>query len=78
MTPAIEAKRPAFNTYRQTSTERNLHILRSARNKVQQTARRSANEYWTELSDDIQTASGSGNIRGMYEGINKATGVKKK
>ena len=60
------------NTYRQSPTERNLHILRSARSSVQETARQCANEYWTELSDKIQTASASGNIRGMYEGIIEA------
>ena len=51
-----------------------LQILRAARSKVQQTARRCANEYWTQLSQDIQTAAITGNIRGMYDGIKKALG----
>ena len=38
------------------------------------TARRCADAYWTELTDRIQTAADSGNIRAMYEGINIATG----
>ena len=47
---------------------------RAARNKVQQTARRCANEYWQQLSDSIQFAAVSGNIGGMYEGIKTALG----
>ena len=42
--------------------------------KAQQTARRCANEYQTELSEDIQTAAATGNNRGMYKGIKKALG----
>lgn len=74
MTPAIEAKRAALAEYKKTPNERNLQILRAARSKVQQTARRCANEYWTQLSEDIQTAAITGNIRGMYDGIKKALG----
>ena len=50
MRPVIEAKRTALIVYKQSTSERNLQILRAARNKVQQTARRCANEYWTQLS----------------------------
>ena len=74
MTPVIEAKRTALAEYKRTPSERNLQILRTARNRVQQTARRCANEYWTELSVNIQTAAATGNIRGMYDGIKKAMG----
>ena len=35
---------------------------------------RCANDYWTELSETIQTAAITGNIRGMYEGIKTAMG----
>lgn len=42
--------------------KKNLQIIRAARNKAQQTARRSANEYWVHLSEE------------MYDGINKALG----
>ena len=55
-------------------SQRNLQALRAARSKAQQTARRCANDYWLQLSDNIQLASDSGNIRGMYEGIKQATG----
>ena len=57
--------------YKQSPSERNLQIIRAAKSKVQQTARRCANEYWTQLSQDIQTAAISGNIRGMDDGIKK-------
>ena len=72
MRPIIEAERTALIVYIQSPSERNLQIIRAARSKVQQTARRCANEYWTQLSQDIQTAAITGNIRGMYDGIKKA------
>ena len=74
MRPVIEAKRKALIEYKRSPSERNLQILRAARSKVQQTARRCANEYWIQLSQDIQTAAITGNIRGMYDGIKKALG----
>ena len=48
---------------------KSMQAHRAARSKVQQTVRRSANEYWQQLSDAIQTAADSGNIRGTCEGI---------
>ena len=74
MRPVIEAKRTALIVYKQSPSERNLQILRAARGKVQQTARRCAKAYWTQHSRDIQTAAIKGNIRGMYDGIRKALG----
>ena len=74
MTPVIEAKRAAFVEYKRVPSKQNLQILRAARNKAQQTARHCANEYWTELSEVIQTAAITGNIRGMYDGIKTAMG----
>ena len=49
-------------------------ILRAARSKAQQTARRCPNEYWTELSETIQSAAITGKIRGMSNGIKTALG----
>ena len=74
MTPVIEAKRAAFVEYKRVPSKQNLQILRAARNKAQQTARHCTNEYWTELSEVIQTAAITGNIRGMYDGIKTAMG----
>ncbi|PFX21385.1 Craniofacial development protein 2 [Stylophora pistillata] len=66
------AKRAALMEYKRSPCEKNLQILRAARNKVKHTARRCANDYWTELSETIQTAEITGNIIGMYEGIKTA------
>jgi len=74
MTPVIEAKRTALAEYKRSSSERNLQILRAPRSKAQQTATHCANEYWSELSETIQTAAIAGNIRGMYDGIKTAMG----
>ena len=75
MEPVIKAKRVALIKYKDNPSQSNLQTLRSTRNKAQQVARRCANDYWAKLSDNIQTASDTGNIRKMYEGIKKATGV---
>jgi len=72
--PVIEAKRAALSEYKRLPNERNLQTIRTARSNVQQTAIRCANEFWTELSENIQTAAITGNIRGMYDGIKKALG----
>ena len=74
LTPIIEAKRLILAAYKALPSEQNLQALRTARNHVQQTARRCANEYWLQLSEDIQLAAVTGNIRGMYDGIKKALG----
>ena len=39
---------------------------------AQRTARKSANDYWKNLCSCIQISSNTGDIRGMYDGINKA------
>ncbi|XP_047476471.1 craniofacial development protein 2-like [Penaeus chinensis] len=74
MNPIIEAKRAARAEYKKMPSERNLQLLRSARSKAQRTSRQCTNEYWTELSQTIQTAAALGNIRGMYGGIKTALG----
>ena len=72
MRPVIETKLTALIVCKQSPSERNLQILRAAMSKVQQTARRYANEYWIQLSQDIQIAAITRNIRGMYDGIKGA------
>ena len=54
--PVIVAKRTDLIAYKRPHRERNLQIPIAARSKVQQTARRCANEYWTQLSQDMQSA----------------------
>ena len=72
--PLIEERRLALIEYKRIPNQRNLQIVRSARSKVQKMARQCANDFWIELCRGIQTAADTGNIRGMYEGIKKATG----
>ena len=74
MTPVIEAKRRALAEDKAKPSAETKQALKAARSQVQQTARRCANEYWIHLSEEIQLASLTGNIRGMYEGIKKAFG----
>ena len=65
MEPVIEAKHTAFLKHKENPSTRNLEALREA----QQMAQRCTNNYWLELSSNIQAASDTGDIRGMYEGI---------
>ncbi len=48
--------------------------MRNVCKKARKAARRCANDYWTKLSEEVQQAAETGNIRGMYEWIRKATG----
>ena len=70
MIPVTEAKRATLE-YKRLPSEKILQVLRAARNKVKQAARKCANEYWIELSNDIHSAAITGNIRKMYDGIKK-------
>ncbi|XP_076043756.1 uncharacterized protein LOC143026860 [Oratosquilla oratoria] len=54
MSPVIDAKRAALAEYKRSPNEKTFQALRAVRSKVQQTARRCANEYWQQLSDSIQ------------------------
>ena len=67
--PAIDAKRATLVEYKRSPNVKSLQALRAARAKVQQTARKCANEFWQQLSNDIQIAAATGNIKRMYEGI---------
>ena len=72
MMPIIEDKLLAHFQYFNLPNLKNLLVLIDTRKKVQQTARRCANEFWVEL--DIQFAANTGNIRGMHDGIKKSVG----
>eukprot|EP00745_Piridium_sociabile_P043277 TRINITY_DN8831_c0_g1_i1.p1 TRINITY_DN8831_c0_g1~~TRINITY_DN8831_c0_g1_i1.p1 ORF type:complete len:1016 (+),score=240.62 TRINITY_DN8831_c0_g1_i1:1061-4108(+) len=78
MTPVIEEKRLALAAYKACPSEQNLQVLRAARSKVQQSARRCANSYWLQLCSQIQVAADTGNTRGMYDGIKQALGPTQK
>ncbi|XP_069167590.1 uncharacterized protein [Procambarus clarkii] len=73
--PLVQEKRRALSSYKSLPSERNLQARHTARNRVQQTARCCANDYWFRLCSSIQTAATVSNIRGMYEGIKQATGL---
>ena len=72
--PVIEEKRSAHLQYINLQNSKNLQALKDAKKKVQQTARRCANEFWVELSQKIQFDANTGNIRGIYDDIKKAMG----
>ena len=74
MEPIIAAKRSALITFKRDPSQTNKTALGAARNKAQQTARHYANNYWLQMCQSIQTSSDTGNVRGMYDGIKKATG----
>ncbi|XP_018015422.1 uncharacterized protein LOC108672290 [Hyalella azteca] len=72
--PALSSKRRAMLKYKSNPSQRNLQVSRAARKRAQQMARRCANNYWLQLSDSIQRASDSGNVRGKYEGSSEQLG----
>ena len=74
MQPLIDKKRAALIKYKKSPTRTNLNNLRTIRRLTQLKSRQCANDYWTELSQEIQLAADTGNIRKMYEGIKKAIG----
>ena len=71
--PAIEEKRRALAAYKACPSEYNLQALRVACSQVQQAARCS-NDYWFQLCSQVQILVDTGNIKGMYDGINQALG----
>ena len=72
--PIISNKRQKQCEYNKHPSHQNLCKLRQARKEAKQMVRRCANDYWVELSQRIENASATGNIRAMYEGIKTATG----
>ena len=74
LNPIIEKKRQMQCEYNKHPSTQNLCKLRQARKEAKQMVRRCANEYWVELSQRIENASATGNLKVMYEGIKVATG----
>ena len=74
--PSIASKRKALQAYKDKPSPASLQALRSARSNVQREVRLCINEYWSDLSSNIQQAADTGNINSMFEGIKKATGPK--
>ena len=74
MRPSIEAKNTAYIKHNQQPTAHTLRDLQSPRSEVLKNAWHYANEYWSTLCESIQTASDTGNLREMYNGIKLAIG----
>ena len=74
----IEAKCIALQAYKDKSSPESLNTLRSTRSDIQKDIRACINEYWTNLCRTIQQAVDTGNVKGMYDGIKKATGPRVK
>ena len=72
--PLIEAKCIALQAYKYKPSPKSLNTLRSTRSDVQKKVRTCINEYWTDLCRTILQAVDTGNVKGMYGGIKKATG----
>ena len=72
--PLIQAKKEALIKYKDKPTRTALHKLKEARSAAQKASRHYANKFWSDLANDIQQCSDTGNIKGMYQGIKKATG----
>jgi len=72
--PLVHAKRSALQKHKDSPTAQSQQALQAARADVQKSVRACVNEYWLNLCSSIQSASDTGNIKAMYDGIKKATG----
>ena len=70
----IEAKHTDLQAYRDKPPPESLNTLMSTRSDVKKEVRACINEYWTDLCRIIQQAVDTGNVKGMYDRIKKATG----
>ena len=74
LAPILKKKRNALLRDKTHPTKSSKQLLKTTRSQARMLARRCANNYWLDLSQEIQSAAETGNIRSMYEGIKKATG----
>ena len=72
--PTLEAKRTAMLAHKSDPSEVNKINYKRCRSQAQKIARQCANSYYCTLSEKIQKASDTGNIRRMYEGIKQVIG----
>ena len=72
--PFINAKREALLKYKAKPSAQNSQTLKEVKRMTQKVARQCANIYWQDLASSIETASLTGNIRSMYDGIKLALG----
>ena len=72
--PILEKKRNALISHKNNPDIFSKQQLKEACKNSKRSSRRCANDYWINLSQDIQKAADTGNIRGVYDGIKKAVG----
>ena len=72
--PLLEQKRTALIAHKRTPSDSTKDRLKAAKAEVQRTARKCANEYWTNLCTSIQVAADRGDTKSLFEQINKAIG----
>ena len=72
--PLLERKRQAQENFKAHPSPITLSHLRAAKRDAQRLARQCANDYWSSLANDIQTASDTGNTKNMFKGLKKAFG----
>ena len=74
LTALTEKRCAAALDYKQNPSQASLQTLMSARNEVQRTARRCANDFWLQLGESNRHAADTGNTAGVYDGTKKAIG----
>jgi hypothetical protein len=72
--PAFENQRKAPLNYKAKPPHSLLTALRAACSEAQGLSRECANDYWNTLAEEVQHASGTGNIKLMFKGFKKAFG----
>ena len=72
--PAIEAKRKVLLEFKSRPNEITSARYSESRSLAQRTAGRALHLYYVGLSEDIETAAKTGNLKSMYAGIKTAIG----
>lgn len=72
--PLVTNKRAALQKFKASPSVQTQQALQASRANVQKAVRECINKYWLNLCSSIQSASDTGNIKAMYDGIKQATG----
>ena len=72
--PLIDARKSARLEFMKNPTDSTQARLKKAKSDLQRKSRICANEYWTNLCTQMQTAADTGNLRGLYDGLKTALG----
>ena len=74
MKPAIEAKRKALLEFKSMPNVKTSARYSESRSLAQRPARQTLNQYYVGLSEDIETAPTTANLKSMYAGMTTAIG----